>query len=126
MTAHHTAAKAASISLGLFFLFCLQGHLSSTFTPSFHRLIHDSAPDQVRAFWIGDFFQPSTDTYLLVCEIINAGLAASILYKPARRMGLISALGFLSVGLYVDLYTGVSAWPHVVLLGVCGFAISGC
>jgi hypothetical protein len=118
-------AKASTFFLAAFFLFCLQGHLTPAITPSFHHLIHESADKQVRAFWIGTIFQPSGDAFLVACELINAGLAASIIYRPTQQAGLLSALGFLLCGLYGDVYIGDSILPHVVLLAICGIAILG-
>ena len=123
MATINTAAKASTVFLAAFFLFCLQGHPTSAITPSFHRLIHDSADKQARAFWMGSIFQPSANQFLVACEVINAGLAASIIYRPTRQAGLFTALGFMSCGLYGDVYTGESIWPHVVLLAICGAAI---
>ena len=120
-----TAAHASALSLAAFFLLCLQAHLTPTLTPPFHALILSSAPGQIRALPIPRSLEPSVETWLRICELINAGLAGAILWRKTRRVGLKWAMGFFGLGLFVDLRMGESGWVHLGLMGVCGVGIWG-
>lgn len=108
--------------LAAFFAMCAQAHLTDKLTPAFALMVADSLPDlNEKAF---GFLGVTDDTFNYILMAINVFLVSVLVPRRTKRLGLLSAVGFLSLGFWGDIATNAPILPHVILISTAVTALT--